>query len=314
MDQLVRDVASLWTAGRRVERVCYAIAGALILSGFAHLAVYAVDGGPWEGPVSWRKAVTFGLSFGITLVSVCWVARFVPLGSRTRTWLLGALAVASVAEVALVTLQCWRGVPSHFNDETPFDAAVMRTLAVGGLVLFVTLGWLTVAAARPAPGTPASMRLAVRVGLGTLMASLMVGGVMIAGGVTSVAAGDRQGAYLHGGWLKPAHAVLLHAVTVLPVLAWLASYTTWSEARRVRLVTAGAVSYLTAATAVIIGTVVSGLIDTATLTGDTALVAGETLVATAGVITLVAVLAVLSGFVVTFADLARRARQTGAGV
>ena len=34
-------------------------------SGFFHLGVYALDGGPWEGPVSWRKPVVFSLSFGI---------------------------------------------------------------------------------------------------------------------------------------------------------------------------------------------------------------------------------------------------------
>ena len=34
-------------------------------SGFFHLGVYALDGGSWEGPVSWRKPVVFSLSFGI---------------------------------------------------------------------------------------------------------------------------------------------------------------------------------------------------------------------------------------------------------
>jgi hypothetical protein len=55
---------SFWTEGRRIERVCYLIGAALIASGLSHLAVFAVDGGPWEGPVSWRKPTTFGLSFG----------------------------------------------------------------------------------------------------------------------------------------------------------------------------------------------------------------------------------------------------------
>jgi hypothetical protein len=72
-----------------------------------------------------------------------------------------------------------------------------------------------------------------------------------------VAAGDRHAAYLHGGWLKPAHAALMHAVTVLPVLAWLVSYTDWVEARRVRVVALASVGYLTAAAAaaVLAGTV-----------------------------------------------------------
>jgi hypothetical protein len=255
MKQLVRGLRSFWTDGRPVERACYSIAALMVLSGLFHLVVYAVDGGPWEGPISWRKPVTFGLSFGITLASVSWVATFVRLSSRTRNWLLGLFAAASVAEVALVSLQRWRGVPSHFNDETLFDAVVMRTLTAGGVVLAVTIGWLTVAAMRGNPRTPPSMRLAVRVSLGTLIASFAVGGVMIGGGIASVAAGNRQAAYLHGGWLKPAHAALLHAITVLPVLAWLASYTSWAEARRVRVMVLASVSYLAVAAVVLAGTV-----------------------------------------------------------
>ncbi|MFL6101933.1 MAG: hypothetical protein ACJ74K_01115, partial [Actinomycetes bacterium] len=43
-----------------VDRLCLVTAAVLIVSGLAHLLVFAVDGGPWYGPVSWRKPVTFG--------------------------------------------------------------------------------------------------------------------------------------------------------------------------------------------------------------------------------------------------------------
>jgi hypothetical protein len=250
MAQLAGDLRGYWDDGRPIERACYAIAGLLVLGGLFHLLVYAVDGGPWEGPVSWRKPVTFGLSFGITLASIAWVSTFVALSSRTRKWVLGLFAAASVAEVVLITVQRWRGVPSHFNEETTVDTLVTRVLAVGGGIIIVTIGWLTVAAFRASPGVPPSMRLAVRTSLVTLVGALAVGGVMIAGGVVSVANGDQQGAYLHGGWLKPAHAVLMHAVTVLPLLAWIASYTGWPENQRVRAVTLGAAGYLVVAAAV----------------------------------------------------------------
>jgi hypothetical protein len=36
--------------------------------------------------------------------------------------------------------------------------------------------------------------------------------------------------------LKPAHAITLHAILLLPGLAWLASHTAWDEARRFRVV------------------------------------------------------------------------------
>jgi hypothetical protein len=275
---------SYWDDGQRAERVGYAAGGLLVASGLAHLVVYAVDGGPWEGPVSWRKAVTFGLSFGLTLISITWVAALLPLRARTRAWLLGVFTVACVTETAIVSLQVWRGVPSHFNMETALDATFARTLAAGGAALIAVLVTMTVLALRRGSGPP-SLRLAVRVGLASIVGATVVGAVMIAGGVADVATGHQQEAYLHGGWLKPAHAALMHGVTVLPALAWLASFTGWDEPRRVQTVWLGATGYL----------LFAGVVTVATFAGSappaaTALAAvGLGALAAAGILTLAAV-------------------------
>ena len=117
---------------RRVDRAGYLVGGLLILSGLAHLAVLLIGGGSWEGPLSFRKPTTFGVSFGLTLINVTVIASFVSLKYRTRTLLLGSFAAACVLETFLVSLQAWRGVPSHFNVETPFDAAVDKRSPPGG--------------------------------------------------------------------------------------------------------------------------------------------------------------------------------------
>jgi hypothetical protein len=233
----------VWTNGRRIERVCYLIGALLFGSGLFHLAVFAVDGGPWEGPVSWRKPVTFGLSFGITLATVAWTASYLRLSDRARNLLLGAFAAASVIEVTLVTTQAWRRVPSHFNTETSFDTLVTRTLAAGGGVLIVVLVALTVAALKANPGVPASMRLALRVGYLALLVAMAVGALMIAKGMIQVVNGHPQLAYTTAGAYKPAHAVAMHGIGVLPVLAWLLARTGWDELRRVRVVGAAAAGY-----------------------------------------------------------------------
>src|SRR3954468_23847697 len=97
---------------RTVERVCYAVGAVLLLAGLFHLGVYAVRGGPWEGPVSWRKPTTFGLSFGLTLITVTWVSSYLRMRARTRAVLLGVFAADCVVEVAGITGQAWRGTPS----------------------------------------------------------------------------------------------------------------------------------------------------------------------------------------------------------
>ncbi|MCR6490332.1 hypothetical protein M8542_46760 [Amycolatopsis sp. OK19-0408] len=229
-------VTRIWHDGRRAERAAYAVGAALFVSGLVHAIVLLATGGSWLGPLSMRKAVTFGLSFGLTLASVAWATSFLTLRARLRTILLGAFTAASVAEVVLVSMQTWRGVPSHFNFETPFDNVVSMTLAAGGGVIILTvIGFTAAALVEPGPDAP-SLRLAVRAGLVVLLVALATGAVMIARGVVLARGGDPQGAYTTAGSLKPLHAVAMHAILVLPALAWVLRFSRWPEAHRLRVV------------------------------------------------------------------------------
>jgi hypothetical protein len=227
----------------RTQRICYAVAAVLVLAGLFHLGVFAVRGGPWYGPVSWRKPATFGLSFGLTLAAVTWVTSYLRISPGIRTALLAVFAADCVAEVAGITLQAWRHVPSHFNMETPGNTVVSMSLAIGGGILIVVLVTLAVAAFRGDPTVPPSMRLALRAGFATLLIGLASGAAMVARGVTLVNTGHQQLAYQVAGFLKPVHAVSLHGVLVLPGLAWLLSRVRWSEARRTRAVALAAAGY-----------------------------------------------------------------------
>ncbi|MEV6022281.1 hypothetical protein [Streptomyces sp. NPDC052036] len=242
----VGRTSAVWRAARPGERLCLATGAALVLSGLAHLLVFAVDGGPWDGPVSWRKPVTFGLSFGLTLIAVTWVTSYLRIGARSRTVLLVVFAVDCVVEVAGITLQAWRHVPSHLNTTTPFDTAVAMTLAVGGGVLVVVLSAFAAAAFRHRPHGPSGMPLALRSGFAILMVALLSGAVMIARGVVLSRTGHQQAAYHSTAPLKPLHGVSLHAVLVLPALAWLLSRTAWSTTAKQRVLRA-AVGVYTAA-------------------------------------------------------------------
>ena len=153
-------------------------------------------------------------------------------------------------ETVLVSLQAWRGVPSHFNVETPFDAMIARTLAAGGAVLVAVIASLTFAAFRRNDAIAPSLRLAIRVGFVMLLASLLVGASMIATGMRLVFAGHPQAAYATAGALKPTHAVTLHAILVLPGVARLLSFVDWTERRRTIAVAIASAIYLIVATVV----------------------------------------------------------------
>jgi hypothetical protein len=246
-----RSLRRSWDEGTRIERAAVVIGGVLFVSGLAHLAVLIVSGGPWTGPTSLRKAATFGLSFGLTLVTVAWVTHFIRLGRTGRRVLLGGFTAACVLETALVSMQAWRGVPSHFNFTTPFDAAVAAALAFGGLVIVALVLGFTLAAFRGVGANSPSMRLAMRFGFVVLTAAMAVGAAMIAIGVP-MSRTDPQAAFETAGFLKPAHAVTMHAILVIPGLAWLLTFTTWPESVRMRIVQLGAAGYLLVTVVVVV--------------------------------------------------------------
>ncbi|WP_286251638.1 hypothetical protein [Streptomyces graminofaciens] len=230
----------------RTERLCHATGAVLVLSGLAHLMVFAIDGGPWDGPVSWRKPVTFGLSFGLTLIAVTWVTSYLRIGARPRDALLVVFAVDCVTEVGGITLQAWRGVPSHLDMETAFDTTVSMTLAVGGGVLVILLTVFAVASFRRRPSGPPGMPLALRSGFAILLVALASGVAMIARGVVLARTGHQEAAYHSTAPLKPLHGVSLHAVLVLPLLARSLSGTSWSDAAKLRLTRAAVACYAVA--------------------------------------------------------------------
>ena len=242
-------IADLGLVGRFVpvasyQRFAYVCGALLALSGVVHLGVYLVDGGPWGGPISWRKPVVFGLSFGIALVTLGWIMGFL----RPRRWsgwvVLGTLSVASVGEVFLISMQKWRGVESHFNDDTPFDEMVFSIMGnlvvlIATMIVVITVwSFFRIAA-------PPSLALAIRAGLLLMLLSQAVGVQMIAVG------GNTFGA---AGALKLPHAVTLHAVQVLPALALLLLASNTVERHRVRVVALGTVGYAFMITATMVQT------------------------------------------------------------
>ncbi|HZE40803.1 MAG TPA: hypothetical protein VE172_18535 [Stackebrandtia sp.] len=256
--RLTTAITTLWTNGRRIERIGYTVAIIAFVSGLTHLTINLLTGGTWTGPVSLRKPTTFGLSFGIVLATITWISTYIRLGPKLRHLIVGAFTLTSACEVTGITLQAWRGVPSHFNFTGTFSRGITVMLAAGGFILVACAITLAAASLRANPTVPPSMMLAVRAGLWIFLGAMATGAIMIATGTILTRTDSAQAAYHDAGWLKPSHAITMHAITVLPALSLVTSCMDRPESWRVKIAWLGTAAYLTAAAITIAANLILG--------------------------------------------------------
>ncbi|HET8646942.1 MAG TPA: hypothetical protein VFO85_15715 [Vicinamibacteria bacterium] len=232
---------AVWGRWSAIQRGFFLLGLAQLAVAGGHALVALAQGGTLQGPVSIRKPVLFAESFG--LVSLGFAFTFHDLGLPAR--LVGPLGWTSIAlsglEVALATLQFWRGVPSHFNYSTLLDGLIAGTMTSGAvafalfLVLVTVLAWRRDLAAERAQRRSfvQGVRLSLPLALFGLAA---VGLVMLLNGghawhgwtfLRESVQGFRLGRYngqapglAGGGSLMTVHALGTHALQVLPLAGW----------------------------------------------------------------------------------------------
>ena len=235
-----------WQQARPWQRLGYLVGSALIVVGLGHLVAWLVVGGAWAGPVTFRKPTTFGISFGLTTITLAWVAGQLRISDRTGWLLLVPLALADTCEVVWVSVQRWRGVASHFNNDTALDSLLFLLMGGGAIAVAATVILVMTVLAFTAMRASPSMGLAIRAGLLILLVAQVVGGWMIQHGLGPAEEGVTDGLTTFGaaGVMKVPHAVAIHGIQVLPALAWLLSFAALPEPRRVGLVRIAALGYV----------------------------------------------------------------------
>jgi hypothetical protein len=215
---------------------------------------------------AWLKPAKFAASTAIYLFTLAWIFAYLPDWPRTRRLAGWMTAVILVAEVAVIDVQAWRGTTSHFNIGTPLDAALFATMGLGIVVQTVWTAAVAVAAWRQSFADRA-LGWALRLGLAITVLGASTGGLMTrptpaqyadarAGHRLTVAGAHTVGAPDGGpglpgtGWslehgdLRVPHFFGLHAMQMLPLIAFLIGRPGTVESRRVRLVWVSAISYV----------------------------------------------------------------------
>lgn len=187
----------------------------LTVLGVLHIGVQLFEPRDWESIIGWRKPILFGISTGITLISLSWVVSSVAKNHESLiAWLVGVLACA---EVFIITVQTWRGVPAHFNNGAFLDQQLANAVDVMLVVITLAIFYLTYLALK-AQNIEPDYLLAMRLGMIFLTAGCLFGfGVAIYGNLALTAGGNPE-IVPPNGVPKFVHGMPLHALQILP--AW----------------------------------------------------------------------------------------------
>ncbi len=231
---MAAQLKNYWANAEGYQKLLYITGFFLISSAVFHTGVLIATAGTFQGDVSFRKAITFGEAFGLTAISLSWFLTFLPK-KRSLWWTLGGIyAAATLTEVFLTTMQVWRGVPSHFNNSTPFDAAVFAIMGISiAMHLPLMLGVLI--ASFTSLKAAASLKWAIRGSMLIFIAAQVFGIFMITMNSHMVAP---------AGSMKGPHAIALHSLQILPFLAFLLMFTNWTEAQRTRVIVPAISGYI----------------------------------------------------------------------
>lgn len=191
-----------------------------------------VDGRTITGAPAWLKPAKFGISIVVYTLTLTWMLTSVTrhrVAVRVIGWVT---AICLAGELVLIDLQVVRGTTSHFNSSTAFDGAVFS--AMGMMISLVFLGCVgaSVLLVRER-SLDRTLGAGIRAGLFVCALGMAEAGLMLANGAVHPAGAHTVGAADGGpglpivGWstqhgdLRVAHFVGLHALQVLPLLAWL---------------------------------------------------------------------------------------------
>ncbi|GIG67508.1 hypothetical protein [Phytomonospora endophytica] len=222
----------------RFHRPLLYVAGLMALTGAMAVVGLIADDRTLTNMPIWAKPLKFSISIGLYALTMAYLVPLLRKGRKAGWWLGTVIAVMLFIEMVVIVGQVFRGRPSHFNEATPFDAAMWATMGASITVMWLANLGVAIFLAWTSIGDRALTR-GIRWGMGIGIGGLAVGYLMArqdtshlenVAGAHSVGLDDGGPSMPLVGWstvggdLRIAHFVGIHAMQVLPLLAlWLGS-------------------------------------------------------------------------------------------
>lgn len=177
----------------------------------------------------WIKPMKFLVSVTIFLWTVAWFMPETENNPKLRNLVRWVIGPAMIIEMIGIITQAARGTTSHFNNATPFDAAIFSimgvTIAINTLAMVVFFGIIR----RDTPPQRAGYIWGIRLGVLIFLLASAEGAVIVANNAHTVGAADGGPGLPFVNWsttngdLRVAHFFGMHAMQILPLLGFLAN-------------------------------------------------------------------------------------------
>ncbi|MCO4293232.1 hypothetical protein NF867_10185 [Solitalea sp. MAHUQ-68] len=177
----------------------------------------------------WVKPSKFALSIAIFLFSMAWYNHYLPHDNKTVKLYTKVAVIVFIIELLAVFGQAARGVKSHYNISTPFDAMIFQTmgLAITINTLFVLIICFLFFIKKTT--LPKPYLWGIRLGMLVFVVFSFEGFTMAAQLAHTVGAPDGSPGLAYLNWskqygdLRAAHFIGLHSLQFVPVFGWLIS-------------------------------------------------------------------------------------------
>jgi hypothetical protein len=252
-------------SARELMREVYRRNRVLASVGWLHVAllvlfaVFALfDGRMVTGVNPWLKPAKFAVSIAVYTFTLAWLMPYLAHYRRTVAFIAWGTGLVFVGEMACIISQAARGVPSHFNVSTAYDAGVFglmgMLIAFNTALVLVTL--LLFCGRTPAATLAPAYLWGIRLGLLLFLLASLEGFAMVGNMAHTV--GERDGGAglpfvnwsTRAGDLRVAHFLGFHALQILPLAGY--SFARWHapvvRRRAVAFVVALGLVYLAAFT------------------------------------------------------------------
>ncbi len=242
--------------------------GLLMLAAFVpSLAGVFLDSRMVTAAPVWLKPAKFAISTAIFAFSIAWLFRYLTFSPSVKRMIGISMSFILILEVGLIDLQAARGVASHFNTGSPVNAAIYFFMGSAIGVLWGIMIGLTIALFRQ-KFTDSAWGWALRYGMLVSVLGAGLSGFMVrptpeqSAAISHHARPQSIGAHTVGapdggpgiaavdwskqhGDLRIPHFFGLHALQILPILAWTIKRRSTASARQqTRMVLSSAGSYV----------------------------------------------------------------------